>query len=78
MFKRNNRGLDQALTSGPVLIVEVKNLDDQKSINVLNHLPQLLEQLRSTCFVYGLLKCYGVLTDFKDWYFVQFNFAEEI
>ena len=77
-YKRPIQGSTEALPSVPILLVEVKNLEDTKNESLLNHVPQILEQLRSACCVYGLTQCFGVLTNYKDWYFLVYDMAQEV
>lgn len=43
VYERSNQGYSEALKSIPILLVEVKNLYDEKTPSLLSHVPQILE-----------------------------------
>lgn len=58
----------------PLYIIEVKKPKQYLE----NELHQNLAQLRNYCIDFGLTKSYGVLTDYKTWYFTRCDLSAEV
>lgn len=61
----------------PLFVIEVKRTLGG-SRGLLKELDQHLQQLRYISIQNKLGKVYGVITDYKDWYFTSFSLDREI
>jgi hypothetical protein len=66
----------------PMLVIEVKRTfrhpNYPESFYLTNHFGQLFRYLRNLAIMHRQRFMYGVLTDYKDWYFVRFDMLKEL
>ena len=65
----------------PILVVEVKHnlaINSQKDNSLKPAFGQIFDYMMLIRASYGLIDVYGILTDFKDWYFCWFDHSGEI
>jgi hypothetical protein len=64
-------------TPVPLYVIEVKRTYGNKQ-HLLRELDQHFKQLRYICIQNKLGSVYGVITDYKDWYFTMYSLEGEI